>query len=151
MRIFRFAALAALAAAWAAGARGSYGFAHGAASGFSALASAVRFDFASSAWAGSPSPKATDEEQARAPQKFLSPARADGINDAAVFGPNAREVSIFNGKGARVFRASRAASGPAIVWDCRDGSGRIVPSGVYVARIVTIQSRRVHQTFAVAR
>ena len=45
----------------------------------------------------------TGPAAARAPQRILTPARADGINDRAVFGPEAREVSIVDLRGRRVF------------------------------------------------
>lgn len=86
---------------------------------------------------------------ARAPQKILTPARADGFNDRAVFGPEAVEVSIMDLRGRRVFRETR--SGAPIVWNCKDGSGNFVASGVYIARIRTRDSKDVYQTFAVAK
>jgi len=86
---------------------------------------------------------------ARAPQKVLTPARIDGINDRAVFGPEALEVSIMDLRGRRVFREAR--SGSPIVWNCRDGSGNFVASGVYIARIKTRGAQDVYQTFAVAK
>lgn len=92
---------------------------------------------------------AAGEAAARAPQKILTPARADGINDRAVFGPEAREVSIVDLHGRRIFHET--SSGPAIVWNCRDASGSIVPSGVYIAVIVTRDSKRLYQSFSVAR
>ncbi|MDD5303446.1 MAG: Ig-like domain-containing protein [Elusimicrobia bacterium] len=89
------------------------------------------------------------DSAAKAPQKTLTPALADGINDRAVFGPEAREVSIVDLHGRRVFHETSA--GPAIVWNCRDGSGSVVPSGVYIASIVTRDSRRLYQSFTVAK
>lgn len=86
---------------------------------------------------------------ARAPQKILTPARIDGYNDKAVFGPEAQEVSIMDLRGRRVFRETR--SGAPIEWNCRDGSGNFVASGVYIARIKTRDSKDVYQTFAVAK
>lgn len=97
---------------------------------------------ASAAAAGADAP-------ARAPQKILTPARADGINDRAVFGPGAREVSIMDLRGRRVFHET--TNGPPIVWNCRDGAGGLVASGVYIAHIVTRDSRDLYQTFAVAK
>jgi hypothetical protein len=88
---------------------------------------------------------------ATAPQKFLTPARADGINDAAVFGAGAREVSIFDLRGTRVFRGSRDPAGPPIVWNARDRTGRLVPSGTYIARIVDVDGRRVLQRLVVVK
>jgi hypothetical protein len=106
--------------------------------------------------AGAPSvspaaPPAPDLTSAKAPQKFLTPASADGVNDKAVFGPGAREVTIFDLQGRKVFHG--ASSGPAapVVWDCRDGAGRVVPSGVYLAKIIARDSTSVYQSFAVAK
>ena len=94
-------------------------------------------------------PAAADEPPAKAPQRFLSPSLADGINDAAVFGPAAKEVSIVDRRGRQVFYAD--STGAAIVWNCRDASGRIVPSGVYIANIVTRDSKRLNQSFTVVK
>jgi len=77
------------------------------------------------------------------------PSRADGINDRAVFGPQVREVSIVDLRGRRVFQ--RTSSGPGIVWDCRDGGGNFVASGVYIAHLVTADSKDLYQSFAVAK
>lgn len=92
---------------------------------------------------------AAAEVPAKAPQKILTPATADGINDRAVFGPDAGEVSIVDMRGRRVYHAK--FEGQPLVWDGRDGSGRIVPSGVYIAVVVTKSSKRLYQTFAVAK
>lgn len=86
---------------------------------------------------------------AKAPQKFLSPALADGINDEAVFGPDAREVAIVDVRGRRVFRET--SSGPPIRWNGKDSSGKAVPSGAYIAIITTRDDKRVYQTFAVVK
>jgi hypothetical protein len=59
----------------------------------------------------------------KAKEKFLSPGLADGINDAAVFGPEAEGVA----------------------------GGRIVPSGVYVVRIVEKSGTVVYQTLVVVK
>lgn len=92
---------------------------------------------------------AAAEVPAKAPQKFLTPATADGINDRAVFGPDAGEVSIVDMRGRRVYHAK--FEGKPLVWEGRDASGRIVPSGVYIAVVVTKSSKRLYQTFAVAK
>lgn len=86
----------------------------------------------------------------KAPQKFLSPARRDGINDEAVFGTNAREVFIFDVQGRSVFHRSRDGGTP-IVWDCRDGSGRVLESGVYIAKIKDDVDGDVYQSFAIVK
>jgi hypothetical protein len=87
---------------------------------------------------------------ARAPQRFLSPGTPDGVGDAAVFGSGAREVSIFDLRGRLVFHRSQEAGVP-IVWNCRDRSGRIPPSGIYIARIRTAEAETVYQSFALVR
>ncbi|MBI3299878.1 MAG: fibronectin type III domain-containing protein [Elusimicrobia bacterium] len=87
---------------------------------------------------------------ARAPQKFLSPALADGINDVAAFGIDAEEVNIYSVAGHEVFRGSRQG-GPPIVWDAKDGSGRVRESGVYVAKIKRVDSKVLYQSFALVK
>lgn len=99
--------------------------------------------------AGAAGPAAAPEIPARAPQRILTPARSDGINDRAVFGPQVREVSIVDLRGRRVFQ--RTSTGPGIVWDCRDGGGNFVASGVYIAHLVTADSQDLYQSFAVAK
>jgi Big-like domain-containing protein/purple acid phosphatase-like protein len=94
---------------------------------------------------------AADPSSAKAPQKFLTPATPDGINDDAVFGPGAQEVWIYDVRGKQVFHGTSSGPGSPVVWNCRDASGRIVPSGVYVAKIRTRDSGLVYQSFAVAK
>lgn len=101
---------------------------------------------AGSAEGGAP---AADEAAAKAPQKILTPATADGINDRAIFGPEAKEVSIVDVRGRRVFH--QAANGAPLSWNGRDAGGSLVPSGVYIAIIVTRASKRVYQSFVVAK
>ena len=86
---------------------------------------------------------------AKAPQRVLTPALADGINDRAEFGLDAREVSILDIRGRRVFHET--SDGRPLVWNGRDSSGRLVPSGVYIAVIVTRDSKRLYQSFTVAK
>src|SRR6185312_621897 len=100
---------------------------------------------------GAATPVNATQSTAKAPQKFLTPATADGINDKAVFGPAAREVTIFDIRGHKVFHAASAGAGAPIVWDCKDGSGRVVVAGVYLAKIKTGDSSTVYQSFAVAK
>lgn len=99
-------------------------------------------------FSGSPAPVAAFDVKAR--ERFLSPGLADGVNDTALFGPDADEVAIFDAHGRRVFRAQRQ-SGGRISWNGRDESGRVVPSGVYVARIRHSTEKPVYQSFAVAK
>ncbi|HXT00131.1 MAG TPA: Ig-like domain-containing protein [Elusimicrobiota bacterium] len=87
----------------------------------------------------------------KAPQKFLTPATADGVNDQAVFGPGAREVTIFDIRGHKVFHGTSSGPGSPVVWDCKDGSGRVVTAGVYLAKIVARDSSTAYQSFAVAK
>jgi hypothetical protein len=83
-------------------------------------------------------------------QRLLSPARADGINDAAVFGAGAAEVNVYDINGKAVFHGSQQGGAP-IVWNGRDGSGRIVESGVYIAKIRETGAGVVFQSFVVAK
>ena len=103
---------------------------------------------------GSPSAPPTNAAPAaaesKAPQRFLSPARRDGVNDEAVFGPNAQEVRVFDLRGRVIFHGMRDG-GPAIVWDGRDGSGRLVESGVYVAKIRDRDRGDVFQNIAIVK
>jgi hypothetical protein len=86
----------------------------------------------------------------RSSQKLLSPARADGINDAAVFGAGAAEVNVYDINGKAVFHGSQQGGAP-IVWNGRDGSGRVVESGVYIAKIRETGAGVVFQSFVVAK
>jgi GH18 family chitinase len=92
----------------------------------------------------------TTDDQAKAPQKFLTPASADGVNDTAVFGLSAAEVTIYDLKGHQVFHGSNSGGSP-IVWDCKDGSGRVRGSGVYIAKIRKADSGVLYQSFALVR
>ncbi|MBI5199958.1 MAG: hypothetical protein HY925_00090 [Elusimicrobia bacterium] len=98
---------------------------------------------------GAPIPAAGAVTEAKAPQRFLSPALADGINDAARFGTDAEDVTVFDASGRQVFHA--AGGGAGVVWDCRDSSGRLVDSGVYIAKIRKKDSSVVAQSFAVVK
>jgi GH18 family chitinase len=89
-------------------------------------------------------------DQAKSLQKFLSPALADGVNDVATFGPSAEEVSIYNIKGRLVFQGSQRGGAP-IVWNCRDGTGRIRESGVYIAKILSKDSGILYQSFSLVK
>lgn len=103
------------------------------------------------AMAGAPCASAAlAADAAKAPQKFLSPARRDGINDAAVFGANAAEVRVFDLKGRVVFRAAQQDGAP-LVWDGRDGTGRVREPGIYIARIRTKDNAVLYQSFVLAK
>jgi hypothetical protein len=83
-------------------------------------------------------------------EKFLTPTLVDGINDVATFGIAADKVSIFDVMGRKVYSASQSNSS-AIIWNCRDEIGRIVESGVYIAKISQNDGSTVYQSFAVAK
>lgn len=104
-------------------------------------------EFDSDAELAADAPAAADP---RAPQKILSPALRDGINDEAAFGTEAAEVDIYDLKGRVVFRAERQGGAP-IVWDGRDGSGRVRESGVYLARIKKADSGVLYQSFVLVK
>ena len=107
---------------------------------------------ASAALGPTPAPGASGSSttvDARSKQKFLSPALADGVNDDARFGPDAAEVAVVDVRGREVFHARK--DGADIVWNCRDGGGRIVESGVYIARIKTSAGDTIFQSFAVVK
>ena len=89
------------------------------------------------------------DEQARGPQRVMSPARVDGVNDVAAFGPGAAEVWIYDRRGRRVFHAAK--QGAPIVWDCKDPSGRVREAGVYVARIRKTDAGVIYQSFALVK
>jgi hypothetical protein len=93
---------------------------------------------------------AVPDEQAKAPQRVLSPVPADGVNDAATFGPGAAEVSVYSRRGRLVFHAVRQGGAP-IVWNGRDGLGRVVASGVYIARIRKTDSAVCYQSFVLVK
>lgn len=88
--------------------------------------------------------------EARAPQKILSPGLRDGINDEAAFGAEAAEVDIFDLRGRVVFRAEKQGGAP-IVWDGRDGAGRVRESGVYLARIKKADAGVQYQSFVLVK
>ncbi len=93
-----------------------------------------------------------EDNEARAPEKFLSPGLADGINDRAVFGDEAEEVTIVDVNGRKIYHATRAeAGGTSLSWDCRDAAGRRVNSGVYIAKIRMRDGGIRYQTFAVVK
>ena len=88
-------------------------------------------------------------DPARAAERFLTPAVADGINDLAHFGAQASEVTIFDIRGRRVYHGSR--QGGTLTWNGRDLTGRVVESGVYIAKVIRDDGKAVYQSFAVAK
>lgn len=115
-------------------------------------------DFVVMPLGGSPPPPAPPAPAApqvtavdvKARERFLSPGRADGVNDEAVFGPDADEVAIFDAHGRRVFKAQRQG-GARLRWNGRDEHGRLVPSGLYIGRVRHGTQDPVYQSFAVAK
>lgn len=100
---------------------------------------------------GLPGPGApvSDPQLARAPQRFLSPALSDGVNDAALFGPQAAEAEIFDVAGRKVRTVTR--NGGAMRWDGRNDQGELVESGVYIARVRMDDGATTSQSFAIVR
>jgi hypothetical protein len=96
-----------------------------------------------------PAPPAADPELAKAPQRFLSPALGDGVNDAALFGPQANSAEIFDVSGRKVRTVSRSAG--VMRWDGRNDQGEIVESGVYIARVRMSDGETTSQSFAIVR
>lgn len=89
---------------------------------------------------------------AKAQERFLSPALADNINDVATFGMEAQEVMIVDVNGKQVFHATQDdMRNSAITWTCRDESGRLLPSGTYIARIRQTNGGLVYQTLALVK
>ncbi|MBI4397450.1 MAG: hypothetical protein HY548_10170 [Elusimicrobia bacterium] len=83
-------------------------------------------------------------------ETFLSPALTDGINDLAVFGSDAREVTIYDANGQVQFH-EKSSGENAMVWDGRSERGSLVPSGAYIARVQAADGSVSYQTFAVVR
>lgn len=98
---------------------------------------------------GFPAPPAADPELAKAPQRFLSPSLGDGINDAALFGPQADSAEIFDVNGRKVRSVSR--NGGMMRWDGRNDQGQLVESGVYIARVRMSDGETTSQSFAIVR
>jgi hypothetical protein len=96
-------------------------------------------------------PSVLSDSSARSDRKFLSPAPQDGVNDSALFGPAAQEVTILDAEGNRFFHGLRSAGDPVLSWNCADLSGRPAPSGVYIAEIMTNDSRRIYQNLVVVK
>ena len=90
------------------------------------------------------------EKTAKADTRFLSPVLADGINDAATFGLEAAEVTVFDVNGREVAHET-SELGSVITWDGRDRDGRVVPSGVYVVKIRRRDGGTEHQSLAVVK
>lgn len=99
--------------------------------------------------APAPQPPSADPALAKAPQRFLSPGRGDGVNDAAQFGPQADEAAIFDLAGRQVRAVSR--SGGVMRWDGRDEQGQVVESGVYIARVRMSDGATTSQSFAIVK
>lgn len=89
-------------------------------------------------------------DPARAVERFLSPALADGVGDLAHFGAQAVEIRIFNIRGREVYHALRQGGG-ALTWNGRDLAGRLVESGVYIAKILKQDGGSVFQSLAIAK
>lgn len=99
---------------------------------------------------GGPSAPSVPTADVRARERFLSPGLRDGVNDIAVFGPDADEVMIFDLRGRRVFRQVRQGAA-RLSWDGRDELGRPLESGLYIARVKHDGGSPVYQSFALAK
>lgn len=88
---------------------------------------------------------------AKAPQRFLTPGLQDAVNDAAVFGPEAQEVSVLDFRGNLVYQARRGSGADPLIWNCRDAQDRPVGSGLYIARLRKTNGETVYQNLVVVR
>lgn len=84
-------------------------------------------------------------------EQFISPALQDGYNDVAGFDVSVTEVDIFDTMGHQVF-SSRSDGVSAIEWTGREnGSGGVVESGAYIARLRTASGATLYQTIVVVK
>lgn len=89
--------------------------------------------------------------QTRRPVKRILTPNGDGHNDNAIFtmtGVTGAEIEIFDMTGHRV-RSIRGSDG-VFMWDGRDGSGKVVESGVYIYQY-EVDGERVSGLIAVAK
>lgn len=92
------------------------------------------------------------EPPAKSRQRFLSPALEDGVNDIAFFGTEAEELLIVDINGRSVYEMTVADSGNAFMtWNGRDSQDKLVPSGIYLARIKEKTGGYTYQTIAVVK
>ncbi len=80
----------------------------------------------------------------------FTPVPADGRNDQAVFDPEVVRVLIYDMGGREVFEARGDGVSP-IVWTGRDGAGRVVESGAYVATLTDLDDETVSCLIVVAK
>ncbi len=81
--------------------------------------------------------------------RFITPNSPGGANASAVFDASVKHVSIFDMRGHQVFDAE--SSGQAIVWTARDGSGRALESGAYLARLTDATNKIRTQVIVIAK
>jgi len=81
---------------------------------------------------------------------FLTPATADGVNDAVIFDDDVAAVAVFDVNGRRVYEGENHG-GSAVRWDGRDGGGRLVPSGAYIARLGRVDGTVHYRTLTVVK
>lgn len=89
--------------------------------------------------AGTPQPSGggASSLDALAPQRVLSCGLKDGVNDVLLFAPTDEELTVLDVQGRRRFHAQ----GVGLSWDGRDAGGRTLPSGVYIARVKSLDGR----------
>ncbi|MBI4396602.1 MAG: fibronectin type III domain-containing protein [Elusimicrobia bacterium] len=88
---------------------------------------------------------------ARAEETILSPALQDGINDVAVFGAEVFELFIFDFDGRDIFHAAADEFSSSLSWNGQDKSGRLVPAGLYIAKIRQKDGRWIYQKMLVVK
>jgi hypothetical protein len=82
--------------------------------------------------------------------QIVTPASEDGHNDVVPFDPGTKEVRVYDVNGREVFSASGDGAA-TLVWTARDGSGRAVESGSYIARITDTTDTVRYQLLIVAK
>lgn len=85
-----------------------------------------------------------------AKEKTLTPTLEDGLNDAAIFGPGAEEVTVKDVMGRRIFHARRRGVS-TLRWDCRGPAGKFVEEGIYFALVLNQDGVEFRQSFMVIR
>jgi hypothetical protein len=91
-----------------------------------------------------------DPDEPKSVRKFLSPGVHDGINDEAEFSA-ATEVTITDFNGRKIAHLMETSPGLGVIWKCKDDSGKLVPTGVYIAKIKTRTGSTIFQSLCIAK